>query len=386
MFRKSKIIVFRGFEEDMRTSMEVYADNLIHNLCRVMDGDMEIEQFRPRVSLTHRLFQGVGNFRMRLNRYVHFPFQVRGMNGALNHILDHGYAHLLGVLDPSRTVITVHDLIPVLASAGKIRGVKLNRRQWLSIWSARYYRKARHIIAISHNTKNDLVECCGCNPHSITVVPLGIKPDFKPVSGPEKAALRFELGLPGEHAKLVLITGQQFYKNQTTSIKVMERLQSKYGDSIRLVRLGRDSDEWNLAIRGSPLRQQIIRLEDLPADQMPRLYNAVDCLLFPSWYEGFGLPPIEAMASGVPVVTSCAASLPEVVGNAAMRARPDDVGGLADAVEALLEDRDLRNEKIRIGLLHSRQFDWMKTANMTMEVYREILETQPNLKERVPAF
>jgi glycosyltransferase involved in cell wall biosynthesis len=172
----------------------------------------------------------------------------------------------------------------------------------------------------------------------------------------------------------VLITGQEYYKNQVTSIRVMERLQSKYGKSIWLVRLGRSSSEWKLAIKSSSFRHQVVYLTDLPSDRMPQLYNAVDCLLFPSWYEGFGLPPVEAMASGTPVVTSCAASLPEVVGEAGLMAPPDDVVGLAGGVEALLENESLRRAQIQKGLDHVKQFSWARNAAATMAIYREIIE------------
>jgi len=126
-------------------------------------------------------------------------------------------------------------------------------------------------------------------------------------------------------------------------------------------------------IANSPFQNQVTYLEDLPSDKMPELYNAVDCLLFPSWYEGFGLPPVEAMASGTPVVTSCVASLPEVVGEAGLMVSPDNVRGLAEAVEALLENRHLREEQIRKGLEHAKKFDWERNAVMTMEVYKEII-------------
>jgi len=369
-----KIVLFRGYAEDQRNSMEVYADNLKTNLRRLNQNGIKIEEFRPSMSHFARRLPEFANFRMRMNRYIGFPIQARRTRGVLNHILDHGYAHLLQVLDPKRTVLTVHDLIPILGGLGKIRGVDLGHRRWLSEWTARYYRKARRIIASSENTKNDLVKYCGCNPELIKVIYLGINSTFRPVPDQKKTECRIALGLPQENVKLVLITGQQVYKNQVTSVVVMELLQRKYGGSIQLVRLGRSSSEWDLAIARSSFQNQVNYLADLPPDKMPQLYNAVDCLLFPSWYEGFGLPPVEAMASGTPVVTSCVASLPEVVGEAGLMVPPDNVVGLAEAVEALLEDEGLRQAQIRKGLDHVKKFAWEKNAAMTMEIYREIIE------------
>jgi glycosyltransferase involved in cell wall biosynthesis len=353
--------------------MDVYADKLKENLRRLHQDGIEVDEFRPQMSCLTRRLPEFYNFRMRINRYIGFPIQARRTRGMLNHILDHGYAHLLHVLDPNKTVLTVHDVIPILGGMGKIRGVNLSRRRWLSEWTARYYKKARRIIASSENTKNDLIKYCACDPEAITVVYLGIDSSFRPIPSLKKKECRIALGLPHENVKLVLITGQEFYKNQITSIKVMENLQRKYGKSIWLVRLGRSSSEWDLGIMNSSFQHQVVYLEDLSPDKMPQLYNAVDCLLFPSWYEGFGLPPVEAMASGTPVVTSCVASLPEVVGEAGLMFPPDDVVGLSEAVEALLENENLRQAQIQKGLDHAKQFDWTKTAARTMEIYEEVI-------------
>ena len=105
---------------------------------------------------------------------------------------------------------------------------------------------------------------------------------------------------------------------------------------------------------------------------MPQLYNAVDCLLFPSWYEGFGVPPLESMACGTPVVTSNVASLPEAVGDAGLMESPDDVPGLANAVNRLLEDSEFREDHIKRGLKHVKGFDWATNAAQTMSIYKEI--------------
>ena len=93
---------------------------------------------------------------MRAARYIDYPLHIKNISGGINHILDHGYAHLLSVLDPDKTVVTVHDIIPILAGLGKMPGVKPSGRAWLSEISARFYKKARCIIEISKNNKSDL--------------------------------------------------------------------------------------------------------------------------------------------------------------------------------------------------------------------------------------
>jgi len=215
------IVLFRGYIEEQRNSMETYADNLKINLSRLNRNGIDIDEFRPRMLHLARRRPEFVNFCMRINRYIAFPIQARRTRGMLNHILDHGYAHLLQVLDPKKTVLTVHDVIPILGGLGKIQGINLNRRRWLSEWTARYYKKARRIIASSESTKSDLVQYCGCNPEAITVVYLGVNSSFRSVSGSKKSECRIALGLPHDRVKLVLITRQEYYKNQVTSIKVM---------------------------------------------------------------------------------------------------------------------------------------------------------------------
>jgi len=364
------VVQYRDFTEDGRTSMEVYADNLFRALGEVDTQGLDIVQYRPRLNGFAAALPQTANIRMRAARYLHYPRQARGRPGTVNHILDQGYAHLLGVLDPARTLVTVHDLIPVLAGRGRIPGIRRARRSWLAEWTAHYYRRAARVVAISESTKRDLVRYCGCDPARIEVVYYGIYPAFHPIPSIERPAARAALGLPAS-GRLVLITGQEYYKNQATSVRVCERLRERFAD-LRLVRLGRATAEWDELRRRSALRDAILEIDFLPAEAMPRLYNAVDCLLFPSWYEGFGWPPLEAMACGTPAVTSNVASLPEAVGHAGLTAAPDDVDGLAAHVGRLLEDHAFRAERIALGLRHAQGFNWQHNARSLVQIYKQL--------------
>jgi glycosyltransferase involved in cell wall biosynthesis len=369
------VTLFRDFVEDHRTSMEVYADNLAAALREMGTTSLDIREYRPVLTRACRNLPERGNVRMRTARYLCYPRQARAGAQGVNHILDHGYAHLMSVLDPARTVVTVHDLIPILAGRGLIPGVSRPRPSWLAEWTARYYRKAVRLIAISENTKRDLIAHFGCKPEHIEVVHFGVNPAFRPGTPDERLNFRVRNGLP-DNVKVVLMTGHQYYKNHETGLRVLEKLQRRYGTSLVLLRVGRTTPEWREQRARSTLPDQIIELDSLRQDRMPELYNAVDCLLFPSWYEGFGLPPLEAMACGTPVVTSNAASLPEAVGDAALTAAPDDVDGLAEAVARLLEDGELRAVQIAKGLDHARRFKWSDNAKSVMATYQQLTECQ----------
>ncbi|MBV9183390.1 MAG: glycosyltransferase [Acidobacteria bacterium] len=187
----------------------------------------------------------------------------------------------------------------------------------------------------------------------------------------EKAGLRTKLGLPNDGSRLVLAFAKSFYKNEQTSLAVALKLQKACSQRVLLVRLGPVTTAWRENVRNAGMLGRVIEIAEV--NWMWELYNAVDCLLFPSWYEGFGLPPIEAMACGIPVVTSNVAALSQVIGEAGLMAPPNDVGTLAEAVRLMLEDRTRRDEQIAKGLSHARKFSWERTARETVRVYERLL-------------
>ncbi len=366
------ILLLRDFREDQRISMEVYGDHLLAALRAQEVEGMQFADYRPQLAPLTKQLPDRANLRMRTARYLDYPRQVRGLRADLYHVLDHGYAHLMQVLPPARTLVTVHDLIPILAGRGLIDGLKKHRRSWLAEWTARFYAKAAHLIAISENTKRDLIEYCGCSEERISVIYYGISERYRPKAELSSADLRRKLGLPIS-GWLVLITGDAFYKNQTTSLQVMEQLWQRYPRELFLVRLGRDTAEWQALYQQATRKEQIVSLPYLDPSAMPDLYRAVDCLLFPSWYEGFGWPPVEAMACGTPVVASQAASLPEAVGDGGILAPPEDVDALAQGVERLLTDQRFRKQQIERGFVQAAQFRWEKNARQVLDLYRKLL-------------
>jgi glycosyltransferase involved in cell wall biosynthesis len=121
------------------------------------------------------------------------------------------------------------------------------------------------------------------------------------------------------------------------------------------------------------LAEQVHFLENVSSEDLARLYNAAQCLTLPSYYEGFGLPPLEAMACGTPVVVSDRSSLPEVVGDAGLLIDPDSVEDLSTALARVLDDSDLRTSLRQRGLVRSSEFSWAKAARQTMAVYEKVL-------------
>lgn len=370
----TKIILFRNFAEDGFTSMEVYADHLATGVAQEWSRICQIDEYRPRIPRSMLALPVSQRQRLRIARYLGYPSQAWRGRGDLNHVVDHGYGHLIWVLGAERTIATVHDLIPLLLWRGAIPGVKPDRPHPLAEFSFRALKRARHLIAISENTKRDLVRHLGCDSERITVIYWGIDSSFKPCRVEEKDSLRGRFGLPADGSHLVLASGGSFYKNEETSLAVVKRLRETCSQPVVLARLGPITEAWRKNVRLTGMEQAVVELTTVPHENMWKLYNAVDCLLFPSWYEGLGLPPIEAMGCGTPVVTSDAAALPESVGDAGLMAAPDDVKSLAEAAQMVLEDPARRRAQIAKGLRHARKFSWEHNVRQTLRVYEKVLE------------
>lgn len=363
------VTLFRDFIEDNRISMEVYADGLSQSLRAHLPERCQVHEYRPHVPV----WLGQGTWRMRLSRFGVYPWQAHRQQRQVNHIIDHGYGHLLYTLDPGSTVVTVHDLIPLVRWRGGIPGLAPGRKPWLNLISFNALRRARHLIADSENTRRDLIRLCNCAPDKISVIPLGIDPIFKPCSAADKLRIRSALGLSQSQTFLVLMMGSQIYKNQLGALRAFIHLRAIYPGSLQLLKTGMPNLEWSRAVEQLGLAGNVRSLGVVPRAQLPDLYNAADCLLSPSWYEGFGWPPLEAMACGIPVVSSNAGALPEVIGNAGLMCDPKDEPGLAQAMYGVITNTQLREALIERGLKRASQFTWEKAARKTLEVYEGVL-------------
>lgn len=368
-----EITLFRGFPEDNRLSMDIYADGLRRALQASCSERCRVFEYRPSLLPWPRFARGSrGPLRMRLSRFAAYPCQALQQRGKINHIVEQGYGHLLYVVNPQRTVVTVHDLIPLLSWRGQIPAMQTRRKPWLSLFSFHALKRAAHLIAVSENTRRDLIQHCGCAADRITVIHNGIDPIFRPYSAEERGIACHSWNLPADGIRRVLVTGHQTYKNLSGALQAFARLQELYVGELQLIKTGPATSEWLRVVEALNLKATTISLGFVPRSLLPDLFNIADCLLFPSFYEGFGCPPLEAMACGTPVVTSNAGSLPEVVADAGIMLDPQDHEGLAQAMYSVLTRDDLRSSLIERGLARARQFTWEKAAQKTLEVYERI--------------
>jgi glycosyltransferase involved in cell wall biosynthesis len=272
-------------------------------------------------------------------------------------------------------VVTIHDMSSFLFGAQT--GIKENLRLY------RFRRgllRADRVIAVSTATRRDVENLLGIRPDRMRLVYSAPDPNFlKHQSEPasrEKLRERFQIQYP-----FVLYAGRiRPHKNIPRLIEafavVRGELESHpvYKD-LRLIIIG-DEISRNPEVRRAVAQtrtQQVVRfLGFVPFETLKEFYSAASAFAFPSLYEGFGLPPLEAMATGIPVVTSSVSSLPEVVGDAAMIVNPENVFDIARGIREVLVDEGVRSRLIRSGFAQVRQFSWRRTAEQTLEVYREV--------------
>lgn len=279
----------------------------------------------------------------------------------------HATDHLLPRFSRIKTVFTLHDLIFLFHPETH----KPLNRWFLTLMMPRFLRAADAIIAVSECTKRDAVRAYGIPEEKITVIYEGVSPRFRPADPETVQAMRAKYGLP-EHFILYVGTIEP-RKNLTALLEAMTNLQSAICNLVIVGKKGWLYEGFFQRLRELGLEERVHFTGYVPDEDLPALYSAADLFVFPSLYEGFGLPVLEAMACGAPVVCSDTSSLPEVAGDAALLVNPTDVRALAAAIERVLTDEALRASLQARGLERARRFTWEEAARRTLEVYQQVL-------------
>jgi len=276
-------------------------------------------------------------------------------------------------IDPPRGlppfVATCYDIEP-------LRHPELFRRK--IVWYYRVFapglRAAERVIVISQNTARDVVELLGIDPNRVKVIYLGVDPHFRPVRDAARMdGIRSRYNLP---TRYVLYLGNTMpHKNLVRLVNAMTVVHQRF-PTVPLLLAGRKDKyrpvvEQAIAAASGP--QSIRFLGEIAEDDLPALLSGAAVFAYPSLYEGFGLPVLEAMACGTPVVTSSRSSLPEIVGDSAVIVDPYDVSSLANAILRLLENPEEAARFSELGQIRAKGFTWRRCAQQHLDVYREVL-------------
>ena len=260
-------------------------------------------------------------------------------------------------------IVTVHDLIPL-----KYPEVSPKWKYYYQYALPFLLKQSQRIVCVSEYTKQDLVKTYGLNPRAIDVVYNGYDRNlFYPQPNP-KILQKYNLD-----RYLLYVGDMRFYKNLGRCLEAFDRLTNK---DCKFVITGKKDNFFYPQIERQvaklKAKERIIFLDYVPIEDLPNLYSMAQALVFASLYEGFGLPVLEAMACGCPVITSKVTSIPEVGGDSVLYVDPCDVDSIAEGMERVLGDRELRINLSRMGLERARLFSWDKTARDICQIFERL--------------
>ncbi len=273
------------------------------------------------------------------------------------------------IFAPCPMVVTIHDL-------SFIRFPELFRtanRLYLTVMTRLSARRARRLIAVSAHAASESAELLGVSRERINVIYHGVDPRFRPLPDEAIDAFRQKQSIP---ERFVLFVGTlEPRKNLSRLVEAFARIQDQQTRLILVGGRGWLYDDLFADVETLGLEERVTFTGYVPNEDLPLWYNAATVLAYPSLYEGFGLPVLEAQACGTPVLTSNVSSLPEAAGDAGMLVDPYHVEAIAEGLNALLTDEVQRQTLREAGLAHARGYTWAHTARETADVYRRAVST-----------
>jgi glycosyltransferase involved in cell wall biosynthesis len=330
----------------------------------------EIQKRIPEAVFNNISYPWVSNSRIdQILKRIYFPMEVfrQSAGERIKHISSQGYAYTAPYLRKGPVVLTCHDLIPW--TFHKNRG---------SFWKAniRSIQRIEHIIAISEYTKKELVYHLGIPEGRVQVIPNGVdNQKFHPVTDPVKPAY-----LHPEDKVLLYAGSEETRKNLAVVLSALKEL-IRGMQGVKLIKaggpgIGISQEACINEVNRLGLARHVIFTGTISDEELLKLYNIADAFVFPSLYEGFGLPPLEAMACGCPVIASDRTSIPEVVGDAGILLDPEDPEAWCNAMFRVLDEPATRKTMKQRSLQRAKAFTWETCAHKTQELYRKIEGTR----------
>jgi len=309
-------------------------------------------------------------------RIVHCPAMLMGLRARWDQVdVFHGLNFKLRGWGRFGGVVTIHDLA---VDSLSLPSRKLFGQQRSFLRTRKTALRASRVVTVSQHSANDISELYGVPRELIAVVYNAAGPEFYPISEPAvKASVKARYGIRRD-AFILSGGGSEPRKNIMRLVEAFGRT-PRLREKLNLVVVGgmeRGAEAISTAVRRHGLESAIIFPGHVPLEDLRALYSACSLFVFPSLYEGFGMPVLEAMACGAPVVSSNASSLPEVVGDAALLVDPLDVEGLDAAMTRVVEDTALREDLRKRGALRVKVFSWEQSARDLLRVYQELVQVK----------
>jgi glycosyltransferase involved in cell wall biosynthesis len=372
-----KVLLVGNYPFDGSTSMHIWSQTLLRELSQ-LHVDAEVIAPQPRIGKMKPSVHGVGKWLGYIDRFVIFPRALRSAAAQADivHLCDHGAAMYAPTIKRKfrgkPVVVTCHDMIAVRSARGELPGLQSSLfGRILQRWICHGLKHATRVACVSRATFDDARRMLKAD-ENLCVILNGLNYPFQPLA-PEDANRRLA-GVASVQAPFVLHLGSNAaYKNREGVMRVFAKAAAE--------------TDLQLVIAGEALNQKLVRLaRELQIESrivqvvkpdvalIEGLYNRAVCLLFPSRYEGFGWPPIEAQACGCPVVASNIPPLAEVLGQSAILKPVDDEAGMADAIRRLASDQEFREQLRQAGFMNVRaRFQTARMMGEYLTLYRELV-------------
>jgi glycosyltransferase involved in cell wall biosynthesis len=295
------------------------------------------------------------------------PYAIENILGdiALYHATDF-------VLPPIRkhtkSILTIHDLsfvrVPETASP--------SLKKYLDVVVPRSIARATHVHAVSETTRQDIITLYNTSPQKVSVIHNALESHFKPTPISDDILAKYHV----PNVPYIITVGTvQPRKNYSRLVEALHRVRDHY-DIHLVVAGGRGwlEDEFYNTIQKTHMTEYVHVTGFVADEDLPALYSGAVCMAYPSLYEGFGIPILEGMACGVPVLTSNTSSLPEVAGDAAIMVDPYRIDAIQEGLERLISDQNLRHNLIQKGFIQSKKFTWKESGRQLNMLYRQLLE------------
>jgi glycosyltransferase involved in cell wall biosynthesis len=310
---------------------------------------------------------------LKLTSALGIPQAVKNADIDILHVPVHWYNQITPFVfnRKIKKVLTVHDLTPILFPEMHTRETNLT---WRS--SFKFIKNRTNImICVSESTKTDCVKLLNIPEKRLRVIPLSADEQYKPLKNKKQIHDELKQEYNIDFPFILFVGTLEKRKNVPTLIKSFYKLKKSKVDH-KLVVVGGKGWKYTKIfdlIEELNLKNEVIFTDYVSDEYLVKLYNAADLFVYPSLYEGFGLPPLEAMACGCPVITSNTSSLPEVVGDAGIMIDPNDINSLTESMLKILTNNQLREEMSKKSLERAKMFSWKKTAKETWNVYEDVV-------------
>jgi glycosyltransferase involved in cell wall biosynthesis len=359
-------------------SMETYADGLVAGLRETHPDIVEVEPKQlPNSGTLSKPARAINGVRRYIERFRDYPLRALATKPDVIHVIsDHyfqvGRFHRPGI----KVVATCHDLIfyrfrKNIEQFAAFVGISRSAQEF----SMRSLPRCDHVITLSEDNVHDLHSILGVPRDRMTIIHNAVPAHFQPATPQSRIAARNALGLADSTFAIMHVGTVEPRKNVDAIIETMGLLKN---DDVLFLKAGIEFTAAQSArIAALGIGPRIRHLGRIPNEKMVAIYHASDALIFPSLYEGFPFPVVESMASGTPVITSTASSLPETAGGAALLVDPHDPREIAGAVARLRDDATLRADRIAAGFSRVENLTWKKNAQAVGAIYLQLCGGRP---------